>query len=59
MFLMGVRVNEQVVNVDNACFNTIHAFSKSRWKEAGHPNRPIGLVIHLNCPLPGIVNAVR
>ena len=35
------------------------AFSMSCWNEAGHPSRPIGLVIHLYCPFPGIVKAVR
>ena len=33
-------------------------FSIILWKDAGQPNSPIGLVIHSNCPLPGIVNAV-
>ena len=37
----------------------LNTCSMSRWNEAGHPNRPIGDVTHSNCPLPGIVNAVR
>ena len=34
-------------------------FSISHWNEAGQPRRPIGDVIHSNCPLSGIVKAVR
>ncbi len=33
-------------------------FSFILWKDAGQPNSPIGLMIHSNCPLPGIVKAV-
>ena len=35
------------------------AISTSLWKLAGHPNSPIGLTIHSNCPMPGTVNAVK
>ncbi len=33
--------------------------SISHWKEAGYPSKPIGDVIQWNCPLPGIVKAVK
>ena len=32
--------------------------SISLLKEAGHPMRPMGLVVHWNCPIPGMVKAV-
>ncbi len=32
--------------------------SISRWKLAGQPSRPIGLVTHWNWPMPGTVKAV-
>ena len=46
-------------HVDNATSNTFYCFSMSRWNDVGQPSSPMGLVIHSNCPLPGIVKAVR
>ena len=38
---------------------SLMTMSMSLAKEAGAPVRPIGVVLHLNWPIPGMVNAVK
>ena len=59
VFFMCWCVNEQIVNVYQNVFDIEQHSLISLWKLAGQPSRPIGEVTHANCPLPGIVKAVR
>jgi hypothetical protein len=59
MVLMIGSMNEQVINVDQHIFDIEQHFLHQSLKTGGHPRSPISEVTQANCPLPGIVKAVK
>jgi hypothetical protein len=59
MPFVSVGVHQEVVDVDDQVLQVLSTPSMRHWNEAGHPSGPIRDVIQWNCPLPGMVKAMR